>query len=169
MSYNTRSYNKNLKLLFLVIALLFLVNPSCNLYNDFNLAGDYDLSSGLYYDGVMYPLEDFSGALNMGTSTYEIDYTLSFENKSGEIVNEVRNESGTYGYTSEAERTVYGTNEKFFSGLIFFYPDTINGPDTLEPWSMKYEFLLKSKVLVLDGSGNFTEQGYYTELEWDRR
>jgi hypothetical protein len=157
------------KPLLLVILLYLSSTSSCNLYNDFSLKGDYTLSTGLYYDGVMYPIEEITGTLTMGTSTYEMDYSVSFEKKSGEIINEVRNESGIYGYTSEAERTVYGTNEKFFSGLIFFYPDTINGPDTLESWSMKYEFLLKSKVLLLDGSGNFTEQGYYTELEWDQQ
>jgi hypothetical protein len=150
----------------LLVGLFVLLSPSsCMLYDDFDLSGDYRLGGGLYYDGINYELQDYQGSMKLTTSSYHVSYSLTFQKKNGDIINETREERGKYRYTSESERTVYGSNEKFWSGLIFFYPDTLQYPGA-KSYGRKYEYLIKSKKLNLDSSSEYSTLGYYTELEW---
>jgi len=147
----------------LVLAVLMLCG-SCSLYNDYNLEGEYRLVGGEYYDGRMYPLEIFEGTLDLATTSYEIDYSLSFTKKDDTVITEAHSETGDYNYTTEYETAVFGTEGKVFSGYIFFTPPE----ETSETWSMKYEYYKRDKTLYLDNYRSFPELGYYVVLRWEK-
>ena len=146
-----------------VILLLFFLTGGCSLYNDYNLKGKYRLAGGEYYDGRMYPLEDFEGSLNLEITTYTVNYTISFTRKDSSAVSESREESGRFNYTTEYETAVFGTEGKVFSGYIFFTPSEESG----EPWNMEYEYYKKDKVLTLDNYRYASQLGYYVILRWE--
>jgi len=161
--FNDRLTMRKTSFILLILILLAWIGPSsCMLYDDFNMSGDYRLHSGTYYDGDTYDLENFEGTMKLGRSDYSVTYSFSFTDKHNNVITLTREEKGNYRHTSESERTVYGTNEKFWSGLMFFYPDT----SETYGYRMKYEYLIRSKKLILDSSFEYSIKGYYTELEW---
>jgi len=146
------------------VLVVLMLCGSCSLYNDYNLEGEYRLMGGEYYDGRMYPLETFEGTMDLGTTSYEIDYSLSFTKKDDTVITESRSETGDYNYTTEYETAIFGRKGKVFSGYIFFTPPE----ETSEPWSMKYEYYKRNKTLYLDNYRSFSELGYYVVLCWEK-
>ncbi|MGC9472178.1 MAG: hypothetical protein ACP5D1_11595 [Bacteroidales bacterium] len=146
------------------VLVVLMLCGSCSLYNDYNLEGEYRLVGGEYYDGRMFPLETFEGTLDLGTTSYEVEYSLSFTKKDDTVITESRSESGDYNYTTEYETAVFGTEGKVFSGYIFFTPPEENS----ETWSMKYEYYKRDNTLYLDNYRSFPELGYYVVLRWEK-
>ncbi len=147
----------------LLISLLLLAG-GCSLYNDYNLKGKYKLTGGEYYDGRMYPLPVYDGTMNLETTTYSMQYSVSFTKKDSSEITEARDESGQFNYTTEYETAVFGADGKVFTGYIFFKPPE----GTADPWRMKYEFQKKHDLLILSNYRDYSQLGYYVILRWEK-
>jgi len=152
-----------------IILFLFLFPAGCEFFRGFKLDGDYELSGGQYYDGILYDLDTFQGTLSLKKSAYALSYQLTFTMKDGQTFSESKDETGSFSNTSEYQKSTYGPLGKYWTGIILFQLDSslIPGSDTV--WQTNYEYYPSDKSLVLDASKDFNQKGYYTILNWARK
>lgn len=153
-----------------IILFFFLFPAGCEFFRGFKLDGEYELSGGQYYDGILYDLNTFQGALSLKKSAYTLSYQLTFTKKDGQTISESKDETGSFSNTSEYQKSTYGPLGKYWTGIILFQPDSllIPGSDTTV-WQTNYEYYPSDKSLVLDASKDFNQKGYYTILNWARK
>ena len=152
------------------VLFLFLFPAGCEFFRGFKLDGEYELSGGQYYDGILYDLNTFQGTLSLKKSAYTLSYQLTFTKKNGQTISESKDETGNFSNTSENQKSTYGPTGKYWTGIILFQPDSLLIPDSdTTVWQINYEYYPSDKSLVLDASKDFNQKGYYTILNWARK
>jgi hypothetical protein len=151
-----------------IVLFFFLIPTACEFFGGFNLDGNYDLSGGQYYDGLLYDLDTFEGTLSLKKSDYTVSYQLSFTKKNGQTITEIKDETGTFSNTAEYQKSTYGPTGKYWTGIIFFQPDSVSQSDSDSSWQLNYEYYPSDKSLILEDSREFSRKGYYTVLDWTK-